>query len=533
MDEISFYPGKPVVPVNRCILGHFIEHLGRCIENGIWTYETPVSSEMVDIPKLERVRLDLFTAVRDLHVPVLRWPGGCFSDTYHWEDGIGPRETRPARKNAAWGGIKNLLGKIGPVDRNHFGTDEFLTLCDALGSMAYININYGSGTPAEAARWVEYARGGAESPMGGARTRNGKPAPCARAKIWGIGNELYGFWETGYERNPADYARKYVEFAKAMKAVDPTIKLVAVGKAFDQRWNRAVLEGSEGVVDYLSIHLYLQPKSIIKFVLGSSPMPETEASYYSKLNSAITFDRLLSVTEADILHVLGTGGLERCKISLDEWNVWTSFKQLYRADTPCYRLDDGLWTALILNTLIRHAKSVGMANFAQMVNTIGMILTYDDGLVLTPHYLAFKMYVDAFQPLALPLTNESETIVSRGISKTFPPETGQILDVAGSISLDRKQVSVFVVNKDYSSPKTIKICFTPEMLPVAGGDVIHTVLTHENPFAVNDNKHPRTITLERQALHANTASDVPGIVAELPPHSASAIQFTINEAYRD
>ncbi|MBN2150025.1 MAG: hypothetical protein JW839_01135, partial [Candidatus Lokiarchaeota archaeon] len=402
---------KERYPVDRKILGHFIEHLGRCIENGIWMYDETARPLLGKAP-LERVPRDLLDAIKPLRVPVLRWPGGCFSDGYHWRDGVGPREGRPARRNRAWGGIKNYKYKLGPRERNHFGTDEFLALCDELGCDAYINVNYGSGTPDEAAAWVAHARARSE-----------------RARIWGIANEIWGYYETGFEPSPRSYAKRYLEFAGAMKAVDPGIKLVAVGWSGHPKWNRPLLEGIKGHVDYLSIHLYFGNKPSIPFLLSRKPLPATEEFYNTEVNSAAALEKLIESTIQDIDAAYGKDDPSLCKIAFDEWNVWSSMAQVYRADAPHYRLVEGVWTALVLNAFIRHADAVEIANFAQLVNAIGLILTYDDKVVLTPQYHAMRMYGDALQELALPASVDcTETITSKAFSRDFPAATSAVVD---------------------------------------------------------------------------------------------------------
>jgi alpha-N-arabinofuranosidase len=504
--RILLHKDNKRVPVDRKILGHFTEHLGRCIENGIWMYDETSRPLLGEAP-LERVPRDLLDVLKPIAIPVLRWPGGCFADTYHWKDGIGPREARPVRKNKAWGGIKNYKYKLGPDERNHFGTDEFLALCEKLDCEAIININYGSGTPDEAAAWVAHAR-----------------AKSKRATIWGIANEIWGWYETGYERTPESYAARYLEFARAMKAADHGgIKLMAVGWSGHARWNRVLLERLKGHVDYLSIHLYFGNKPSIPFLLSEKPLPASETFYYVEMNSVVAYEKLIERTIEDIDAVYGKDDPARCKIAFDEWNVWSSMAQIYRADAPHYRLVDGIWTTLVINTFIRHADVVELANFAQLVNTIGLVFTYDDKVVLTPQYHAMKLYGDALQELALPVSVDcATTITSKKYSRDFPATTSPTVDATATISKDGKHVSIFVVNKHFAGRTQVTISLADGQKIEVDGEPRVAILTHDDPFACNTKEEPACITLQSHEVAVESGS----LLVDMPPHSALSIQFS-------
>ncbi|MHA1684456.1 MAG: alpha-L-arabinofuranosidase C-terminal domain-containing protein [Promethearchaeota archaeon] len=506
----------------REILGHFIEHLGMCIENGLWTYgDTRV--ELLDEPPLERVRRDLFDAIHDLAPPVIRYPGGCFSDTYHWQDGTGPRAGRPTRRNRAWGGMLGILGPLGPRERNHFGTDEFLALCERLGAEPYLNVNYGTGTPEEAANWVEYVNGDSRGTrLGKARAHNGHPEPY-NVKYWGIANEIYGWHERGHERKAESYARRYLEFARAMRAVDPSIKLVAVGWDRSSTWNKKLLGIIKNDVDFLSIHRYFTSNNPLKFILGKDPYPRTKDAYYIQLNSAATIEMLVQEIEGDILSSLGPAGLESCKIAFDEWNAWKTFRQAIRADMPPYNLLDGLWNALVLNVFIRNARSIGMANFAQLVNCLGMILTYKEKIVLTPHYHVFMMYSDGWQPVMRKVSVDGPTISTRKYSKHFPEQTTPIVDAACLESRDATNISLFIVNKHFDEMQEVSIQFDGDVGPPPVKNVKGTFLTHGDPFACNTVENPRviqplTLTVERAGFDW---------VIQVPPRTLMVIKVEV------
>ncbi|NVM02050.1 MAG: hypothetical protein HWN67_06920 [Candidatus Helarchaeota archaeon] len=473
---------------------------------------------------LERVPADLFEKMAELKPPMIRYPGGCFSDTYHWKDGIGPREKRPKRRNKAWGGlIKSALYNVGPKERNHFGTDEFLTLCEKLGAEKYLNINFGSGTIEEAVEWVEYANGAENSEYGKSRAKNGHKEPYD-VKYWGIANEIYGFWEKGYCKTPQKYAKRYIEFAKAMREVDPGIKFIACG-CNRSNWNRPLLELIKDHVDYLSVHIYLPMIGILSNLLRKKPLPATEKVYYSIVNSSYCVEDLILKTEEDILATLGPDGLDKCKIALDEWNIWYHYSQIYRADKPPYVLRDGLWTAGVLNTLIRHSKSIGMANFAQMVNCIGMILTYDHKVVVNPHYHVFKMYGDALQANFIPVEVDCPTITSEPFGKNIPTLKRPVLDVAATISENGKNFTLFCINKHFKELVQAKINFksAPDLKINPGIDIC--ILYHDNAFITNTKNSPNEIDLKEKTLNdgANPYS------YEFPPHSVTSLQFRIEK----
>ncbi|MHA1268240.1 MAG: alpha-L-arabinofuranosidase C-terminal domain-containing protein [Candidatus Helarchaeota archaeon] len=511
------------VKISRLLLGHFIEHLGMCIENGIWLYKN--TGQPLMKPPLDRVRVELFELMKDINPPVIRYPGGCFSDTYHWKDGIGPRDLRPIRKNKAWGGIKSLFGifkdyNIGPIERNHFGTFEFLTLCERLMSEKYININFGSGTPQEAADWVEYANGSPNSTYGRKRVDDGHLEPFF-VKFWGIGNEIFGWWEKGHCKFAEVYAKKYLEFARAMKNVDPNIKLMGVG--WNSKWNRTFLELTKGWVDFLTVHIYLPVLNLLKYIFSTKPLPEKEKVYYSILNSPYLVDELLTKTEQDITSVYGSDGFNKVKIALDEYNIWYRWIQVRRADKAYYTLRDGLWTACVINTLIKHAKFVGMANFAQMVNTLGMILTYDDKIIVNPHYLIFKMYSDAWIEDAQLISAKVECpdIISEKFGN-IPILMRPVLDVASMISKDMKYLTLFIINKHLTDSIEVLIEFDSNLGFSPNKTVNEQILTHKNPFITNTRENPNEIKLKSKdfEIEGNSFKHI------IPAHSATVLKFS-------
>ncbi|MFX0072884.1 MAG: hypothetical protein ACFFAO_17545, partial [Candidatus Hermodarchaeota archaeon] len=310
--------------INPMIYGNFVEHLGDCIHNGVWTYD-PINVPLVEneYPRIKRIRKDLLNALKDVKPTILRAFGGCYSDVYHWKDAIGPSSNRKTVKNLHWGTkeYENMDG-IGPIIENQFGTDEFLSLCEIIGAKPYLNINYGSGTPEEAADWVEYCNGSIDTTYGALRAKYGRTLPYD-VKIWGIANEIYGFWEVGYEKTPEDYTEKYLKFAKKMREKDQTIKLAACGYQ-NSSWNQNVLKNiGNDWVDFLSIHIYLP-----YFAGARDKMmhPDNEKCYHALMASIQLVEKHIKAMWNDIITALGKN--THVRIAFDEWGLWYLIKDI-------------------------------------------------------------------------------------------------------------------------------------------------------------------------------------------------------------
>ena len=383
---IRIEPSQPIGQVDRNIFGHFIEHLGRCIYGGIFDPGSPLSDE-------RGFRTDVLAAARRIGVPNLRWPGGNFASAYHWEDGVGPVAQRPARFDLAW--------RV--LEPNTFGTDEFMAYAQELGAAPFLCVNTGSGTLDEAARWVEYCNLDAEKiPSHHAllRARNGHAAPYG-VQLWGVGNEVYGAWQVGHAGAEA-YARTCREFAYFMRAVDPGIKLVAVGADLPE-WDEALLRLGGDSFDYISIHQY-----------------HGQEDYYATVAGAAFVEQRLALLAEEIDRAMPN--LHRktpIKIAMDEWNVcdvaWGTSEILpepivgeYLEDwQQQFALKDALFAAGVFHAMIRQCQHVTLANFAQLVNALGMIQTSPEGLYLTPMYHAFDLYANHTGALALPTRVEA------------------------------------------------------------------------------------------------------------------------------
>lgn len=365
--------GKRVGTISRMIYGHFAEHLGRCVYEGIWVGEDS------PIPNTRGIRNDVVEALRRIKPPVIRWPGGCFADEYHWKYGIGPREKRVATINTHWGGV---------IENNHFGTHEFLDLCEMVGAAPYICGNVGSGTPQEMMEWVEYMTSDSDSTMANLRRQNG------RQKAWmvpffGIGNES---WGCGGNMRPEYYADLYRQFATFVKnyGSNRVYKIACGANAADYRWTEVVVSNAGRWMNGISLHYYTLPTG--NWRRKGSATQFGEDQWFSTLKRALEMDTIVSRHKA-ILDRLDPQ--KRIGLIVDEWGTWYDVEPgtnpgfLYQQNT----LRDALVAGLTLNIFNRHCDRVQMANIAQMINVLqAMILTDKERMLLTPTYHVFEMY---------------------------------------------------------------------------------------------------------------------------------------------
>ncbi len=359
--------------INKDVYGHFAEHLGRCVYDGIWV--GPDS----DIPNYKGYRLDVLEALKELQIPVLRWPGGCFADTYHWKDGVGPRNQRPNIINVFWGKVN---------EDNSFGTHEFLDLCEILGADAYIAVNVGSGTVKEMIEWIEYMISDEDIPMANWRRKNGREKPW-NVKFLGIGNESWGCGGNMTAEFYADLLRQYSTFAK--EYMKPGMIRVGCGSHSGYvNWTDVVMEKAAHHMEALSYHYYTIPTG--DWGSKSAATGFDEGLYFSGIKQALRMDELLN---EHIAAMDKHDPNERIPLYVDEWGIWTDAEPgtnpafLYQQNS----MRDALIASLTFDIFHRHAKRVQMANIAQMVNVLqAMVLTQGNKMVLTPTYHVFNMY---------------------------------------------------------------------------------------------------------------------------------------------
>lgn len=451
---------KPGAIINRNIYGQFAEHLGRCIYEGIWVGpESP-------IPNTKGYRDDVLAALKTLQVPQLRWPGGCFAEEYHWRDGIGPREKRPAMYNSNWGGI---------VESNHFGTHEFLDFCELLGIEPYICLNLGSGSVQEAMEWVEYMTSPASSPMANLRRANGREHPW-KVRYLAVGNEN---WDCGGMMTPEFYADNYKRYNTFIKNYqsDPQdrIQRIACGaKGGTYEWTEVLMKKVGRHMDGLAFHYYTQPTGSWLGIKGSATKFD-EAEYFTSLRNTLRMQELIAKHGA----IMDQYDPEKkVGMVIDEWGVWTDVEPgtnpsfLYQQNS----LRDAILAAINLHLFNARADRITMANIAQMVNVLqAMILTDQEKMLVTPTYHVFEMFKVHQDAISLPYT------------LTTPDYTngeGRIPAVSASASRDKDgRIHVSLTNANPSTVITITISLTGLAANAVSGRVLTApAITDHNTF---------------------------------------------------
>lgn len=408
--------------IDKNIYGHFSEHLGRCIYGGLYL------DGKFNAPVVE--------ALKKIKIPVLRWPGGCFADEYHWQDGIGPKNSRKKMINSHWGGV---------TEDNSFGTHEFMELCGILGCEPYINGNLGSGTIREMNEWVEYMTHDGISPLSDLRAKNGRKEPW-KLKYFGIGNENWGF---GGNMRPEYYADEYRRYQTYVRNYgDNKIFKIACGPSdADYRWTETLMELAGKFIDGLSLHYYTITHNWDN--KGSAAI-FTEDEYYKTLSKALQIDELIK-NHSLIMDKYDPDN--KTALIVDEWGTWHDVEPgtnpgfLYQQNA----MRDALVAAVSLNIFNKRSERVRMANIAQIVNVLqALILTEGDKVVLTPTYYVFELY-KSHQDSTL-IDSRVETIEIGGEHKT--PN----LHVSASVD-DNETVHITIANLSASDSYPID-CLT-------------------------------------------------------------------------
>ncbi len=459
--DIDVAGGKNQISKN--IYGQFAEHLGRCIYDGIWVgKDSP-------IPNVNGYRKDLLEALQALKIPVLRWPGGCFADTYHWKNGIGPVADRPKIKNVFWGGT---------VEDNSFGTNEFLNLCELLGCDPYISANVGSGSIGEMVDWIEYMTSDADVPMANLRRKNGREKPW-NVKFLGIGNES---WGCGGNMTPEYYTnlmKQYSNYAH-MYGGDKFERVACGSNGGDFNWTKVLMENGRNEMDGLSLHYY----TIAGEGWGNKGSATNfgEDLYFNGLKKALYMDELVSKHSA-IMDQYDKS--KRIGLMVDEWGIWTDVEpgtnpgHLFQQNS----MRDALIASSTLDILNKHCDRVKMANIAQIVNVLqSMILTKGDKIILTPTYQVFKMYT---------VHQDATLLPSNLICEKYVYNDDQIPAISSSSSVD-KNGKIHVTLSNLNPNKTIRLEID---LSGKGFNKINsgTILTASAFNSVNTFEKPETI----------------------------------------
>ncbi|MET0463641.1 MAG: alpha-L-arabinofuranosidase C-terminal domain-containing protein [Chitinophagaceae bacterium] len=453
---------NPKHTISRHIYGHFSEHLGRCIYDGFWV------SDSLNVPKKDRIRLDIVEALKKIQIPNLRWPGGCFADEYHWRDGIGPRNQRPTMVNTNWGGV---------TEDNSFGTHEFLELCNLLNTEPYVSANVGSGTVEEMAKWVEYLNFDGISPMSNLRKQNGRDTPW-KVTFWGVGNES---WGCGGNMTPDYYADEYKRYATYARDYAGTrLKKIASGSnGNDYNWTEVLMKKVGRQMWGLTLHHYTLPTG--NWGKKGSATAFDEQEYFNTMRNCLQMEELVTRHSA----IMDRYDAEKnVALVVDEWGIWTDVEPgtnpgfLYQQNS----LRDALIAATTLNIFNNHADRVKMANLAQTVNVLqALVLTQKEKMILTPTYHVFDLFKVHQDAKLLPVSFSSPDYTSG--DKKLPA-----LNISASKDSTGK-VHLTLVNID---PKN-KLTISTSLAGVKFSSVTGQVLTSAKLTEVNSFDEPNKI----------------------------------------
>ena len=486
------------------IYGHFSEHLGRCIYEGLYVGEDS------DIPNVNGMRTDVVEALKEMKIPLLRWPGGCFADEYHWMDGIEPKASRKKMINTHWGGV---------VEDNSFGTHEFFELCRQLGCKTYINGNLGSGTVREMSEWVEYMTFNGVSPMADLRKQNGHEEPW-KVDYFGVGNENWGCGGNMRPQYYADEYRRYQTYIRNYENNQPIKKVCCGANGDDYAWTRMVMEtcfdhcapNTHGYMDGLSLHYYTLPEVVDDWNKKGSATDFTEDIFYQTLKRGYFMEELINrhgaiMDEFDPQKQIG--------MIVDEWGIWTDVEPgtnpgfLYQQNT----IRDALLAGMTLNIFNKHSDRVKMACIAQLINVLqSVMLTDGEKMIKTPTYHVFHMYRH----------HQGATLLSSELigGGTVGAGRNELPKVFESVSEDAEGViSVTLTNNSLESNECVDIQLTADQ---AAYQVSEASYVSGSMNAHNTFEAPEVVTEQSFEAYEKTAN---GIRVTLPPCSVVCIRL--------
>ena len=473
--------------INKNIYGHFSEDLGRCIYDGVY-----IGDKAKNIPNKDGIRLDVVEALKKLKIPVLRWPGGCFADTYHWKDGIGPKDKRKHIENTSWGNVR---------EDNGFGTHEFLDFCEMIGAEPYLALNMGGGTVQEAVDWVQYVNhANGVSQLTDLRMQNGRSRPW-NVKYWGVGNES---WDCGGSMTADYYVNEYKKYATMITSYSNSERLfrIAVGPGSeDYAWTETVMrEVPLRRIEGLSIHHY----SVINWAKKGSATQFSEDEYFRTMEQAWIMERMVK-KNSEIMDKYDPG--KKVALIVDEWGGWydvepgTNNAFLHQQST----MRDAMIAGLTLNIFNNHCDRVRMANLAQMVNVLqSVILTKEEKLILTPTYHVMEMYNVHQDALMIPLTLTSNDYV-QGDKKLKAVSASASKDKSGTIHIS-------LVNIDAQKEQEVNIDLGNMSARAVTGRMLHSDKIQDHNTFENPDKVKPTV-FNGASLNGNNLS------VKMPPFS--------------
>lgn len=483
---VQINAGDKIARINPELYGHFAEHLGRCIYNGIYVGENS------SIPNVRGIRTDIVEAFKKIKLPVLRWPGGCFADEYHWKDGIGEKSSRKKMINTNWGGV---------TEDNSFGTHEFFDLCEQVGCEPYLAGNLGSGTVQELAEWVEYITFDGVSPMADLRKQNGREKPW-KLKYLGIGNENWGCGGSMRPEYYADEYRRYQTFCKNFSG-NELFKIACGPSADDYYWTEVMMKNlNEWHTRGISLHYYTVPTG--DWSKKGSAREFSAEEYYSTISKTLFMEELITrhgeiMNRYDPQHKIG--------LIVDEWGCWYDVEEgtnpgfLYQQNT----MRDAVVAACNLNIFNSHSDRVIMANLAQAVNVLqSLVLTEGEKMVLTPTYHVFDLYKSHQGGEAVYCHTENQTV----------GEGTEIPMVSCSASVKDGKLTITAANCSVSDDAEISCDISGLSVKSAEASIV-TGECH----ALNDFDSPESVSAKDFDVSLNGS----GVSAVLPPCSVVSV----------
>ena len=489
---IHLNPVEEAPFISRHIYGHFAEHLGRCIYGGFYVGDSS------QIPNTAGVRNDVIEALLALKIPNLRWPGGCFADTYHWKDGIGPRADRPSILNVWWGNVR---------EDNSFGTHEFLNMCELLNTEPYLSANVGSGTAQELADWIKYTNHPAgTSPMPELRKENGREAPW-KVKYWGIGNEAWGCGGNMTPEYYADLYRRFSTFTSDWGIEGGIVRIASGASSSDYNWTEVLMKNiPHKLLEAIALHHY----SVIDWGNKGPSTEFTEDQYFTIMERALQMEELIQKHVA----IMDTYDPENTvDLFVDEWGGWYEVEPgthpgfLYQQNT----MRDAMLAGATLNIFNNHADRVKMANLAQAVNVLqAVILTDEEKMILTPTYHVMRMYTVHHDAQLIPVSFTSPSYEVE--EKSLPA-----LSVSAS-SNEEGTYHISLVNIDAKKSQDIELDLPGMTFHEISGEILRS----ENLQDHNTFEAPRTI----QPTEFDGAQiDGGKIQVSLPPFSVVVLEL--------
>lgn len=469
-NTVTLVPDQENIKISRHIYGHFAEHLGRCIYDGFY-----VGEDNAAISHTAGVRNDVVAALKKLNIPNLRWPGGCFADTYHWKDGIGPKSNRPTIVNNWWGGV---------TEDNSFGTHDFLNMCELLETEPYLAGNVGSGEVQELADWVQYVNHNGKSPMADLRRANGREEPW-KVKYWGVGNEAWGCGGNMTAEYYANVYRQYATFMADWTNTGGLFRVASGASGNDYKWTETLMKNIPGsLVEGMALHHYAN-------VEWSKKGPATgynEEQYFKTLRSAWEMEELVT-KHSQIMDKYDPNN--KIALIVDEWGGWYDVEEgtnpgfLYQQNT----MRDAMIAGLTLNVFNNHANRVKMANLAQTINVLqAVILTKEDQMILTPTYHVMEMYKEHQDARLIPVKLESANYTFEG--QSLPA-------IHASASNKEGKTSISLVNIDAKQGHLITLALDRNYSQASARILTSKELTNHNTFEHPDNIQPTDFKLSK------------------------------------